>query len=84
MWHESPNTTCGHLGQSKLVCSETEANKTGNESAPTPPAIPSQDGQILLGHESLDTTSRYLGLMKDEIKAEYDRAMEWVLAGRED
>lgn len=40
--------------------------------------------QVLLGHESLDTTSRYLGLMKDEIKAEYDRAMEWVIAGREE
>ena len=39
--------------------------------------------QVLLGHESLDTTARYLGLVKDEIKAEYDRAMEWVAMGRE-
>jgi len=32
--------------------------------------------QALLGHESPDTTSRYLGLVKAELKAEYDRALE--------
>ncbi len=37
--------------------------------------------QALLGHESPDTTSRYLGLVKDEIKAEYDRAMAVILEG---
>lgn len=31
--------------------------------------------QALLGHESPDTTSRYLGLVKEELKAEYDRAV---------
>ena len=40
--------------------------------------------QELLGHESLDTTARYLGLVKDEIKAAYDEAMEWVNAGQGD
>ena len=35
--------------------------------------------QALLGHESPDTTSRYLGLVKDDLKREYDRAMAVVL-----
>ncbi len=40
--------------------------------------------QELLGHESLDTTARYLGLVKSEIRAAYDGAMEWVNSGLED
>ena len=35
--------------------------------------------QALLGHESPDTTSRYLGLVKDDLKREYDRAVEAML-----
>ncbi len=35
--------------------------------------------QILLGHESPNTTSRYLGLVKEDLKREYDRAMDGVL-----
>jgi site-specific recombinase XerD len=35
--------------------------------------------QALLGHESPNTTSRYLGLVKDDIKKTYDRAMQKVL-----
>ena len=34
--------------------------------------------QALLGHESPDTTSRYLGLVKEELKAEYDRAVATI------
>jgi site-specific recombinase XerD len=37
--------------------------------------------QALLGHESPDTTSRYLGLVKDDLKREYDRAVEAILGG---
>ena len=36
--------------------------------------------QALLGHESPDTTSRYLGLVKDDIKKDYDRAMRDILS----
>jgi len=36
--------------------------------------------QALLGHESPDTTSRYLGLVKDDLKREYDRAVERILS----
>ena len=32
--------------------------------------------QELLGHESPETTSRYLGLTDDELKAAYDAAIE--------
>ena len=35
--------------------------------------------QALLGHESPDTTSRYLGLCKADLKKEYDRAVEVIL-----
>lgn len=35
--------------------------------------------QALLGHESADTTSRYLGLVKDELKQAYDRGIEAIL-----
>lgn len=35
--------------------------------------------QALLGHESPDTTSRYLGLVKDDLKLAYDRAVERLL-----
>lgn len=35
--------------------------------------------QLLLGHESPDTTSRYLGYCKDEIKKEYDRGIDWII-----
>lgn len=34
--------------------------------------------QALLGHESADTTSRYLGLVKDELKRAYDRGIEAI------
>jgi site-specific recombinase XerD len=36
--------------------------------------------QALLGHESPDTTGRYLGLVKADVKAAYDQAMERLLA----
>jgi site-specific recombinase XerD len=35
--------------------------------------------QLLLGHESPDTTSGYLGLVKDDLKRAYDAAMESIL-----
>ena len=35
--------------------------------------------QALLGHESLETTSRYLGLARDELKRTYDEAVESIL-----
>jgi len=35
--------------------------------------------QALLGHESPDTTSGYLGLVKEEVKEAYDRAVGEVL-----
>jgi len=38
--------------------------------------------QALLGHESPDTTSRYLGLVKDDIKKAFDQATWHVLHGR--
>lgn len=37
--------------------------------------------QELLGHESPDTTSRYLGLVKDDLKRAYDQAVEAILTG---
>ena len=37
--------------------------------------------QALLGHESPDTTSRYLGLVKDDLKRAYDAAVERILSG---
>lgn len=36
--------------------------------------------QLLLGHENPDTTSRYLGYCKKEIKAQYDQGIDWILA----
>ena len=36
--------------------------------------------QALLGHESPDTTAMYLGLVKEDLKREYDRAIELILA----
>ncbi len=36
--------------------------------------------QAFLGHESPDTTSRYLGLVKEDIKREYDRGIDAILA----
>jgi site-specific recombinase XerD len=36
--------------------------------------------QALLGHESPDTTSRYLGLVKDDLKRAYDQAVEKMLS----
>jgi site-specific recombinase XerD len=36
--------------------------------------------QALLGHESPDTTSRYLGLVKHDLKLAYDRAVERILS----
>ncbi len=36
--------------------------------------------QALLGHESLETTSRYLGLVKEDLKRSYDEAVERMLA----
>lgn len=35
--------------------------------------------QALLGHESPDTTSMYLGLVKEELKRDYDRAIGIIL-----
>lgn len=35
--------------------------------------------QVLLGHESPETTSRYLGLVKDDLKMVYDRAIDAML-----
>ena len=35
--------------------------------------------QLLLGHESPETTSRYLGLTKEDIRQAYDAAIETVL-----
>jgi hypothetical protein len=41
--------------------------------------------QALLGHEFPDTTSKYLGLVKDDIKRAYDLAVEGILdPGRDD
>jgi hypothetical protein len=37
--------------------------------------------QALLGHESPDTTSQYLGLVKEDIKKGYDQAIERILTG---
>ena len=37
--------------------------------------------QALLGHESADTTAKYLGLVKADIKAAYDAAMERLFSG---
>jgi site-specific recombinase XerD len=39
--------------------------------------------QALLGHEFPDTTSKYLGLVKEDIKREYDLALEALLSGQE-
>jgi integrase-like protein len=39
--------------------------------------------QLLLGHESPDTTSGYLGLVKDDLKKAYDAAMEGMLGDDE-
>jgi len=40
--------------------------------------------QALLGHESPDTTSRYLGLARDDLKRAYDRAVaKLVRMGKE-
>lgn len=36
--------------------------------------------QALLGHESADTTSKYLGLVKGELKLAYDRGVQAFLA----
>lgn len=36
--------------------------------------------QLLLGHESIDTSSAYLGFCKEEIKREYDRGIDWILS----
>jgi len=33
----------------------------------------------VLGHDSTDTTSRYLGLARDDLKRAYDRAVEGIL-----
>ena len=35
--------------------------------------------QALLGHENIDVTARYLGLVKEDLKLAYDEAMEGVL-----
>ncbi|MBX2852296.1 MAG: tyrosine-type recombinase/integrase [Phycisphaeraceae bacterium] len=35
--------------------------------------------QALLGHSSPDTTNQYLGLVKDEMKRAYDRAMKTIV-----
>jgi len=35
--------------------------------------------QLLMGHESPETTGVYLGLVKDDLKAEYDRAISGIL-----
>jgi site-specific recombinase XerD len=35
--------------------------------------------QALMGHSSPDTTNQYLGLVKDEIKLAYDRAIRSIL-----
>jgi len=35
--------------------------------------------QELLGHENTETTGRYLGLVKEDLKLEYDRAVEVIL-----
>jgi len=40
--------------------------------------------QALLGHESPDTTSGYLGLVKEEVKEAYDRAVGEVLGATGD
>jgi site-specific recombinase XerD len=37
--------------------------------------------QALMGHESPDTTSRYLGLVKQDLRRAYDAAVEVILAG---
>jgi integrase/recombinase XerC len=37
--------------------------------------------QELLGHDNTETTGRYLGLVKEDLKREYDRAMQEILAG---
>jgi hypothetical protein len=34
-----------------------------------------------MGHESPDTTSRYLGLVKQDLRRAYDAAVEVILAG---
>ena len=39
--------------------------------------------RTLLGHESHDTTAKYQGLVKDDLKREYDRAVEAILAERQ-
>lgn len=36
--------------------------------------------QVLLGHESPETTSRYLGLVKDDLKRVYDRAIDSIIS----
>lgn len=38
--------------------------------------------QALLGHESPDTTSRYLGLAKNDLKRAYDAAVARLMAGQ--
>lgn len=38
--------------------------------------------QALMGHESPDTTSRYLGLVKQDLRRAYDAAVEVILAGQ--
>ena len=40
--------------------------------------------QELLGHSSVETTSRYLGLTKEQLKAAYDSAMDAALGQRPD
>lgn len=35
--------------------------------------------QELLGHENTETTGKYLGLVKDDLKKEYDKAMEILI-----
>ena len=37
--------------------------------------------QSFLGHANIDTTAKYLGLVKQDLKLAYDRAIEQILAG---
>jgi len=36
--------------------------------------------QALLGHSDIDTTAKYLGLVKQDLKLAYDQAIERLLA----